>query len=204
MDHEDDVLENVIINGTNNNNNNEITATENETSLILPKYIYPKWYNEIQHGFYRKTICRLQKLFKMNVESAKYYEKINFYIFGPSITITALSSMASFLSTTDILGDNAKTGFGISVGVLTVISTAMQSVAGTCQYKSRSEAFRLSADRYEQLLTKLRFESEMPKNEDFLEKLEAEILEVQGKNTYFPPEKISSKYNVNESYCEEL
>ena len=100
MDHEDDVLENVIINGTNNNNNNEITATENETSLILPKYIYPKWYNEIQHGFYRKTICRLQKLFKMNVESAKYYEKINFYIFGPSITITALSSMASFLSTT--------------------------------------------------------------------------------------------------------
>jgi hypothetical protein len=202
MNHEDDVLENVLINGPDKNTEN--TEPIDETSPILPKYNYPEWYNEIQHGFYRKTICRLQKLFKMNVEAAKYYEKINFYIFGPSITITALSSMASFLSTTDLLGDSAKTGFGISVGVLTVISTAMQSVAGTCQYKSRSEAFRLSADRYEQLLTKLRFESEMPKKEDFLEKLEAEILEVQGKNTYFPPEKISSKYNVNESYCDEL
>ncbi len=202
MNHEDDVLENVLINGPDKNTEN--AEPIDETSLILPKYNYPEWYNELQHGFYRKTICRLQKLFKMNVEAAKYYEKINFYIFGPSITITALSSMASFLSTTDLLGDSAKTGFGISVGVLTVISTAMQSVAGTCQYKSRSEAFRLSADRYEQLLTKLRFESEMPKKEDFLEKLEAEILEVQGKNTYFPPEKISSKYNVNESYCDEL
>ena len=202
MNHEDDVLENVLINGPDKNTEN--TEPIDETSPILPKYKYPEWYNELQHEFYRKTICRLQKLFKMNVEAAKYYEKINFYIFGPSITITALSIMASFLSTTDLLGDSAKTGFGISVGVLTVISTAMQSVAGTCQYKSRSEAFRLSADRYEQLLTKLRFESEMPKKEDFLEKLEAEILEVQGKNTYFPPEKISSKYNVNESYCEEL
>ena len=201
MDNEDDVLENVIINGTNNNDVN--LETDNDES-IFPKYNYPEWYNEQQHGFYRKTICRLQKLFKMNVEAAKYYERINFYIFGPSITITALSSMASFLSTTDLLGESAKTGFGISVGVLTVISTAMQSVAGTCQYKSRSEAFRLSADRYEQLLTKLQFESEMPKKEDFLEKLEIEILEVQSKNTYFPPEKISSKYNVNETYCEEL
>jgi len=192
MDNEDEVLENILIHAPNNETNNINTK-------LLPTYKYPEWYNEKQHGFYKKTIIRLQKLFKMNVESAKYYEKLNFYIFGPSITITALSSMASFLSTTDLLDDSAKTGFGISVGVLTVISTAMQSIAGTCQYKSRSEAFRLSADRYEQLITKLRFESEMPKKEGFLEKLEAEILEVQGKNTYFPPQSISSKYNVNET-----
>jgi hypothetical protein len=192
MDNEDEVLENILIQAPNN-------ETHNINTKLLPTYKYPEWYTEKQHGFYKKTIIRLQKLFKMNVESAKYYEKLNFYIFGPSITITALSSMASFLSTTDLLDDSAKTGFGISVGVLTVISTAMQSIAGTCQYKSRSEAFRLSADRYEQLITKLRFESEMPKKEGFLEKLEAEILEVQGKNTYFPPQSISSKYNVNET-----
>ena len=167
----------------------------------LPKYEYPEWYNEKTHAFYKQTICRLQKLYTMNVETAKYYEKLNYYIFGPSITLTALCSMAGFLSTADVMTDEAKTGFGIAVGMLSVLSTAMQSVAGTCQYKSRGEAFRISADKYEQLLTRLRFEVNMPNEEDFMEKLEQEILEVQNKNAYFPPEKISSKYNVNETNC---
>jgi len=165
-------------------------------TLELPKYKYPEWYNEKTHGFYKQTIIRLQKLFDMNVETAKYYDKLNLYIFGPSITLTVLCSMAGFLSTTDLLSDDSKTGFGITVGMLSVMSTALQSVAGTCQYKSRGEAFRISADKYEQLLTKLQFEHNQPKIEDFMEKLEEEILEVQQKNTYFPPQNISEKYKI--------
>jgi len=202
MDLPENALVNVLIDPNNvldPNYSGEYSHVLNTDDLILTTYIYPDWYTNQQHNFYQKTIHRLQKLFKMNVDAAKHYEKINFYIFGPSITITILSSMASFLSTTEILDDTTKTGFGITVGFLTILSTAMQSVAGTCQYKSRSEAFRLAADRYEQLLTKLQFERAMPKDKDFLENLEAEILEVQKKNTYFPPDKISSKYNINEN-----
>jgi hypothetical protein len=169
-------------------------STTDYGTLELPKYKYPDWYNEKTHGFYKQTIVRLQKLFDMNVETAKYYDKLNLFIFGPSISITALCSMASFLSTTDLMSDDSKTGFGIAVGILSVVSTALQSVAGTCQYKSRGEAFRISADKYEQLLTKLRFEQSQPRTEDFMEKLEEQILEVQQKNTYFPPQKISEKY----------
>ena len=160
--------------------------TPTETTHVLPKFNYPRWYNEQQHGFYKKTIVRLQKLFKMNVAAAKHYENVNFYIFGPSISITVLSSICSFLSTTDVLDDRAKTGFGLTVGILTILSTALQSVASTCQYKSRSEAFRLAADQYEQLLTKLRFEYAMPNDANFITELEEKILEVQKKNTYFP------------------
>lgn len=166
-------------------------------SIDLTKYEYPTWFNQRTKHFYELTIERLKKLFRMNVETAKYYEKLNYYIFGPSITITAICSMASFLGSSEIMDDKSKTGFSLAVGILSVVSTAMQTIAGTCQYKSRSEAFRLSADRYEQLLTKLTFELNIPKTEDFLEKLEEEIVEVQNKNTYFPPEKISIKYNIN-------
>ena len=177
------------------------TDTPTETTRVLQKFNYPVWYNEQQHGFYKKTIVRLQKLFKMNVAAAKHYENVNFYIFGPSISITVLSSICSFLSTTDVLDDTAKTGFGLTVGILTILSTALQSVASTCQYKSRSEAFRLAADQYEQLLTKLRFEYAMPNDPNFIKELEEKILEVQKKNTYFPPDKISSEYNINETKC---
>ena len=181
-----------------------VVNTSSETTPVLPKFNYPEWYNEQQHGFYKKTIVRLQKLFKMNVAAAKHYERVNMYIFGPSITITVLSSICSFLSTTDVLDESAKTGFGMTVGILTILSTALQSVAGTCQYKSRSEAFRIAAEQYEHLLTKLRFECAMPNEQNFIVDLEEKILEVQKKNTYFPPDEISSKYNINETNIEEL
>jgi len=195
----DDVLEATLQNEplVDSEDNNE----DYGTLEVLPKYAYPEWYNDKTHSFYKQTICRLQKLYNLNVETAKHYEKLNYYIFGPSITLTTLCSIAGFLSTADVMTDDAKTGFGLTVGILSVLSTAMQSVAGTCQYKSRGEAFRLSADKYEQILTRLRFEVNMPNEKDFMENLEKEILEVQNKNTYFPPEKISSKYNVNETNC---
>ena len=193
-------VENDIENGLANESSTDTPAdTPTETTPVLPKFNYPEWYNEQQHGFYKRTIVRLQKLFKMNVASAKHYDRVNMYIFGPSISITVISSICSFLSTTDVLDESAKTGFGMTVGILTILSTALQSVAGTCQYKSRSEAFRIAADQYEQLLTRLRFECAMPNEENFISELEEKILEVQKKNSYFPPDNISSKYNINET-----
>jgi hypothetical protein len=166
--------------------------------LIVKGFEYPEWYNEKHLNFYNDIIKRTEKLYCMNIESAKYYDKLNLYIFAPSISLTAICSIASFLSTSDFLSENTKTGFSVSVGILTVLSTAIQSLASTCQYKSRAEAFRISADKYEQLLTKIRFESTIPSNENFLEELEEAILEIQGNNIYFPPEKINTKYNIHE------
>ena len=125
------LAENDVENGLVNESSTDTPAdTPTETTPVLPKFNYPEWYNEQQHGFYKRTIVRLQKLFKMNVASAKHYEMVNLYIFGPSISITVLSSICSFLSTTDVLDESTKTGFGMTVGILTILSTALQSVAG--------------------------------------------------------------------------
>ena len=53
---------------------------------------------------------------------------MNFYIFGPSISITALSGIASFLSTSDFIETEARNGLGVTVGVLASISSMLQAL----------------------------------------------------------------------------
>ena len=82
---------------------------------------------------------------------------MNYKIFGPSITITALSGIASFLSTASFIETDAKNGFGVTVGVLTSVSTLLQSVAGACQFSAKVEAHRTAADQYNKLIVRLKY-----------------------------------------------
>ena len=53
---------------------------------------------------------------------------MNYYILGPSITITAVSSIASFLSTSDFIDNDTQNAFGVSVVLLASISSVMQAI----------------------------------------------------------------------------
>ena len=70
----------------------------------------------------------------------------------------------------------------------------MQSIASTCKYSAKSEAHRAAADQYDKLLTRLQFEMEMPNEKDFIDSFEAEMLDVQNKCNYFPPQFIIDSY----------
>ena len=74
--------------------------------------------------------------------SVEHYEKMNFYIFGPSISITALSGIASFLSTSDFIDQDARNGLGVAVGVLASISSMLQALASAYKYHAKIESSR--------------------------------------------------------------
>ena len=120
---------------------------------------------------------------------------MNFYIFAPSITITALSGIASFLSTSQYISDGVQNGFGIGVGIVASISSVLQSLAGACQYSAKTEAHRTVAEQYNNLIISVKFEIEMPNEEDFTDKLEIQILDIQSKCNYFVPQFIVDKYD---------
>jgi len=165
-------------------------------SLFLSVYEYPRWFNKKKYIFYNKTLQRLIRLSAINTKASQYYEKMNFNIFGPSITITALSGIASFLSTSQYVNENTQNAFGIGVGIVASISSVLQALAGACQYSAKKEAHRTVAEQYNNLIITVKFEIEMPDEEDFTDKLETQILDIQSKCNYFVPQFIVEEYDT--------
>ena len=164
-------------------------------SLFTNNYKYPEWFNKKKYIFYNKILQRLQRLSQLHSRASQYYEKMNFYIFAPSITITALSGIASFLSTSQYISPGTQNGFGIGVGIVASISSVLQSLAGACQYSAKKEAHRTVAEQYNNLIIIIKFEIEMPNEEDFTDKLEIQILDIQSKCNYFVPQFIIEEYD---------
>ena len=164
-------------------------------SLFSDTYEYPKWFNKKKYVFYNKILKRLQRLSVLHSQSSQYYEKRHFYIFAPSITITALSGIASFLSTSQYISEKTQNAFGIGVGIVASISSVLQSLAGACQYSAKQEAHRTVAEQYNNLIISIKFEIEMPNEEDFTDKLEILILDIQSKCNYFVPQFIIDNYD---------
>ena len=164
-------------------------------SLFLTVYQYPSWFNKKKYIFYNRILERLIRLSSIHTKASQYYEKMNFKIFGPSITITALSGIASFLSTSQYVSEGVQNGFGIGVGIVASISSVLQALAGACQYSAKKEAHRTVAEQYNNLIISVKFEIEMPNEEDFTDKLEAQILDIQNKCNYFVPQFIVDDYD---------
>ena len=165
-----------------------------ESDIFENTYKYPDWYNKKKYIFYNKMLARLKKLSYIHTRASQYYDKMNYYIFGPSITLTAISGIASFLSTSAFVDDNTQNSFGVAVGVIASISSVMQSIGGACQFSAKQEGHRSAAEQYNNLIVKTKFEIEMPNEENYADDLEKMILDIQGKCNFFPPQFIVDEY----------
>jgi hypothetical protein len=167
------------------------------------EYHYPEWYNEKLQTFYKKKLEQIIKARKIHADSALYYSKLHLKIYAPSIVITGISGVASFLSSSSMFNDNVQMGMAIGVGVLASISTMIQSFASAVDYNTKAKMHREASEEYDKLITKVEFELEMPNEEDFLDNLEQIILDIQNKCTYAPPKHIIDFYekthNANET-----
>ena len=180
----------------------EFTVNDNiDDDLFETQYKFPEWYSKKQYLFYNQNLRRLKKLRYLHARSSQYYDKLNFYILAPAIGITALSGIASFLSTSQYIDDGSQNAFGIGVGIIASLSSVLQSIGGACQYGAKTEAHRTVAEQYNNLIIRLKFEIDMPNEEDFLDKFELEILDIQNKCKYFVPHFILEEYtNKKESH----
>jgi hypothetical protein len=174
-------------------------SSESSISRVFQeKFVYPKWVTKQKYKFYEKLEDRLKKLRYVHSRSAEHYEKMNVYIFGPSITITALSGIASFLSTSDFIDADARNGLGVTVGVLASISSMLQAVASASKYHAKIESHRSAAEQFNTLLTRLRFEMELPNEENFTDEIEKQIIEIKNKCNFFSPQFIIDEYQVRQ------
>jgi hypothetical protein len=143
---------------------------------------------------YQKLLTRIQALQDMHYNCSEIYSNFNIYLFAPSVTITTLSSIASFLTASEYITTDMKSVFSIIVGILTIISAMLQSFTNTLKYPAKMESHQLAADEYSKLLTKLQFEYINPNEDNFFENIESKILEIKNNCKYYPPQTIVNKY----------
>lgn len=135
---------------------------------------------------YQKLLTRVQVLQDMHYQCAEKYSTYNMRLFIPSVTITTLASIASFLTASEYLSPDVQGGFSIAVGVLSVISSMMQSFSNTLKYPAKIEGHQLAADEYSKLLTRLQFEYLDPNEENFFDDIEEQILKIKNNCKYYP------------------
>jgi hypothetical protein len=146
-----------------------------------------------------KFFKRLKKERFVNNNSSTYYGTLNQRFIIPGIVITGLSSIGSFMTTSDMLSDDEKQGFGVTVGILTAVSTVVQSMSASFGFQLKKDAFATSADVYDSLITKVEFEICNPNEnfEDFCNNLEDEILKIKSDCKYLIPLHIQQLWEQN-------
>lgn len=158
------------------------------------KYRYPDWFTRKKYLFHKKMLERLKKLRFLHSRSSQHYDKMSYIFTTPSIVITSLSGIASFLSTSQYIDADYQNAFGITVGVMASLSSIFQALSSACQFGVKREAHRTVAEQYNALIVKTKFEMEMPNEEDFIDNLESSILEIQSKCNYFIPQFILQEW----------
>lgn len=135
---------------------------------------------------YQKLLTRIQALQDMHYQCAEKYSDYNIRLFIPSVTITTMASIASFITASDYLRSDVQNIFSIAVGILTIFSSMMQSFSNTLKYPAKIEGHQLAADEYSKLLTRLQFEYIDPNEKDFFDDIEKQILIIKNNCKYYP------------------
>ena len=117
----------------------------------------------------------------------KINAKRNLMFVIPTIFITSISSMLSFLSSSNLF-PNEKDYIIMSVGILTSMASITQALSSALAFNVKAEMFRKAADSYDKLITRIEFEMESPNEDDLLNKLEGKILAIKEECKYLPPE----------------
>ena len=147
---------------------------------------------------------RLEKEKYINNYASNYYGNMHNRFSIPGIIVSGVSSVASFLATSDMMSDTGKTAISIGVGILAAGSTIIYSIANSYGFQSRRDSFQMSADAYDDLITRIEFEIVNP-NEDFNEfcnSLETQILKIKTDCKYLPPLFIYKMYEEEPEFKE--
>jgi hypothetical protein len=176
------------------NSNNSVSDEINETNNM----------NETKNKVYDYLLEQLKKNRYVTSKSSEYYRVMNLKMVIPSLVMTSVAGIISFISSSDISNDT-KNYLSISVGIVSSLSALIQSVNTNMGFSTRCEIFQKCADEYTKLITKVEFELLAPNEnyQEFVNNIEEEINKIQQSCKYYPPQFIIDDYIKNIKKIEE-
>ena len=110
----------------------------------------------------------------LHAMAGAHYNEMNKTFVAPTLIISALSSIASFIASSEIIPNNWKIILTLSVGVSTSLNALVQSFSSAYQFDTKSTAHFTASDNYDQLIIEIDFEKSYPNKADFFQTLEKE------------------------------
>jgi hypothetical protein len=152
--------------------------------------------SERSKHFLTEYIERLEELKWIHSRSSEYYERRNLMMTLPSIILTSVSGILSLMSTSNYASDRFQYNTSITVGVIAATSSVFQTLSSTLKFGTKCELHRDVADRYDKIITNIKFEFIDHSDDNFISELEKQILEVQNMCKYFPPMHFYEEYKI--------
>ena len=134
--------------------------------------------------------------------SKKYFNNKNFCFIIPSIIITAIISILSFLVSSSYVDNDASDYLSIAVGIFGVLATFLQSFSSAVNYNGKSEAHSIAYEEYDNIYTNISFELDNPREsiddpDNFYSNIRNSIIDIKKKCNYIVPDHIEKKYFNN-------
>ena len=136
-------------------------------------------------GRLQQKVISLEKNYKYSARKYSYYNQL---ISVPSIAITSLSSVFSFMSTSEYIDGHAKNYCIIGVAMLTAISSMLQTVNTSCEFNVKKMKFTEASQQFDLLTDRVFFEIQNPNETNFVNDIEEEIEKIKNQCKFIPLE----------------
>lgn len=176
------------------NKNDDRSFTSNMT--IQQRIADSDTLSERSKHFLTEYIERLEELKWIHSRSSEYYEYRNLIMTLPSILLTSVSGILSLMSTSSYTSERFHYNTSITIGIIAAISSVFQTLSSTLNFATKCELHRNVADKYDKIITNIKFEFIDHSDDNFIKELEKQILDVQNMCKYFPPMKFYEKYKI--------
>ena len=140
----------------------------------------------------QKKIEKLERDYKYSARRYGYYNRL---ISVPSIVITSLSSVFSFMSSSEFVSKETKDYCVITVALLTTLATMLQTINTSCEFNVKKLKFTEATQEFNHISDRIFFESQNPNEENFVDVIEKEIEKVKNQCKFIPLEKKIKEVN---------
>lgn len=134
----------------------------------------------------QKKIQKLEEDYKYSARRYGYYSRM---ISIPSIAITSLSSVFSFMSSSEFVSRETKDYCVITVAFLTTLATMLQTINTSCEFNVKKLKFTEATQEFNRVSDRVFFESQNPNEENFIDVIEKEIEKVKNQCKFIPLER---------------
>ena len=142
-----------------------------------------------------KKVQKMEKDYKFSARRYSYYALV---MSVPSIVLTSLSSIFSFMGSSEYVDKDIKDYCIVTVAFLTTFSTMLQTINASCEFNVKKLKFTEATQELNHILDRIFFENESPNEEHFIDAIEKEIEGVKNNCKFIPLEtKIIENKNEN-------
>lgn len=143
-----------------------------------------------------KLLAKLKNLQACHTDASYHFSRLHMLIQLPSIFLSGISSVISFISTSYFVQDSvvSQKSLELCVGIITSLVVILTSMSTALHYSAKKESHHIAASSIETLVRKTEFELIEPDQENFVNLMEEQLLSIQSKLNFVMPQWITDKH----------